>query len=221
MPWQVSENISFCELDDRLFFLDLRRDRYFQLSETLERRFRRHLHAPDDTTSLERLVEQGLCPGTAPVRTEIASVEQSVPELPQSQTRIRADTARDIVLAVLATYRRLTAQPLGHVLNDLASYRRAKVSRPCSDRRDAEEERRLIQASDAFNRVRPCIPISTSCVIDSVSMIRFLAKRGLYAHLVMGVACDPFSAHAWVQCGSLVLNDSVGSVQGHVPIRVI
>ncbi|MEN5059994.1 lasso peptide biosynthesis B2 protein [Luteimonas sp. TWI1416] len=221
MPWQVSESISFCELDDRLFFLDLGRDRYFQLSETLERRFRQHLHAPDDTTSLERLIEQGLCPGTAPVRNEIVAVEQSVPELTQSPARVRLDTARDIGLAVLATYRRLTTQPLGQVLNDLTSYRCAKVSRPSSDYRDAEEERRLIEAADAFNLVRPYIPIATSCVIDSVSMIRFLAKRGLHAHLVMGVACDPFSAHAWVQCGSLVLNDSIGSVQGHVPIRVL
>ena len=221
MPWQVSDSISFCELDDRLFFLDLRRDRYFQLSETLEQRFRRHLYAPDDTTSLERLVEQGLCPGTAPVRNEIVDVEQSVPERPPSQTRIRLGTAGDIGLAVLATYRRLAKQPLGYVLGDLIRYRRAKVTPSPPDRRDAEEERRLIEAADAFNRVRPYIPIATSCVIDSVSMIRFLAKRGLYAHLVMGVACDPFSAHAWVQCGPLVLNDSVGSVQGHVPIRVL
>jgi hypothetical protein len=52
-------------------------------------------------------------------------------------------------------------------------------------------------------------------------MVKFLAKRRLYSNLVMGVACDPFSAHAWVQYGALVLNDSVGNAQAYVPIRVI
>jgi len=52
-------------------------------------------------------------------------------------------------------------------------------------------------------------------------MVRFLAKSGLHARLVIGVACDPFSAHAWVQHGPLVLNETVGTALAYVPIRII
>ena len=59
------------------------------------------------------------------------------------------------------------------------------------------------------------------CLLDSIALVRFLARRGLYAQLVFGVTDDPFSAHCWVQAGDLVLNDTVGDVSAHTPIRVI
>jgi len=105
------------------------------------------------------------------------------------------------------------------IFQALNDYRDNRTSSLADD--PAELRQRLSEAATAFNRVRPYVPIETCCLIDSLSMVRFLAKRGLHAHLVMGIACDPFSAHAWVQHGPLVLNETVGTAQAHVPIRVI
>lgn len=221
MPWHVDESISYCELDDRLFFLDLQRDRYFQLSETLEHRFRAYVEVPENSANLDQLLAQGLRLHASPINAAVAAAETSVPELPDLEARVDVVSIFDTMAVVWMTRRSLRTQPIAYVLEEMDDYRRRKVAARSAAVRGQKAKQDLISAANAFNHVRPYIPIARSCVIDSVSLIRFLAKRGLSAQLVMGVACDPFSAHAWVQSGSLVLNDSVGSVQGHVPIRVI
>ena len=45
--------------------------------------------------------------------------------------------------------------------------------------------------------------------------------RLLSAFLVIGVTASPFGAHAWVQIGDVVLNDSVDRVRRFVPILTI
>ncbi|MNN96111.1 hypothetical protein D3C81_2150420 [compost metagenome] len=52
-------------------------------------------------------------------------------------------------------------------------------------------------------------------------MAKFLARRGLHADVVFGVIGDPFSAHCWLQAGTLVLNDSIGNIDTYTPIRAI
>jgi hypothetical protein len=110
----------------------------------------------------------------------------------------------------------LKVQHLKPTLRALSEYRNSRTSPLVCN-----QEQRLSEAATAFNRVRPYVPIEMRCLVDSLSLVKFLAKRGLHAHLVMGVACDPFSAHAWVQHGSLVLNETVGTAQAHIPIRII
>ena len=73
----------------------------------------------------------------------------------------------------------------------------------------------------AFRSARPYVPIDTCCLLDSIAMITFLAKRQLHADLVFGVTADPFSAHCWAQYGTTVLNDALGHALTYTPIRVI
>ena len=44
--WHQNEDVSCCELDGRLIFLDIGRDRYFQLSASSEQRFLRLMEQP-------------------------------------------------------------------------------------------------------------------------------------------------------------------------------
>jgi hypothetical protein len=223
MTWHLNEDISYCWLDGRLFFLDIQRDVYFQLSEALERNFLDYLEAPG-AADIDRLVKNNLLSlstreaqeSTAP---DIKPPNQSVPETASTVERIPASVIRDVFVIVARTRRQLRKQPLKSILQALSEYRRTRTSLIAID--EAEVQRLVAEAANAFNRVRPYVPIETRCLIDSLSMVRFLAKRGLHSNLVMGVACDPFSAHAWVQHGALVLNESVGNAQTYAPIRVI
>lgn len=225
MTWQLNADISFCELDGRLFFLDIRRDRYFQLSKTLERRFLSYLAAPDDASiNVSELIKHGLLlhTTTVPHGRPAACIDlpnESATEMSRPAKPIPFDVVRDVFLAVAVMWWQLKVRCLKSILHALSEYRESRTSPLVYNQ--AELRRRLSQAATTFNRVRPYIPIETCCLIDSLSMVRFLAKRGLHAHLVMGVTCDPFSAHAWVQHGPLVLNETVGTAQAHVPIRVI
>jgi len=225
MTWHLNADISFCELDGRLFFLDIQRDRYFQLSRALEHSFLSYLEDPDDTSvDASKLVKHNLLSltATAPYdasATYLALPGESAIEMPCSDRRAPLDVACDVFLMVAMMRWQLKVRRLKPILQALSDYRDDRTSPLADDQ--AEFRQRLSKAATTFNRVRPYVPIETCCLIDSLSMVRFLAKRGLHAHLVMGVTCDPFSAHAWVQHGALVLNDTVGAAQAHVPIRVI
>jgi hypothetical protein len=57
-----------------------------------------------------------------------------------------------------------------------------------------------------------------ACLLDSLMLADFLRRQQIPAHLLIGVATKPFSAHAWVQLDNFVLNDTVERVQGFTPI---
>lgn len=224
MIQHLNADISFCELDNQLFFLDIRNDRYFQLSSALERSFLSYLKAPSDASiDVSGLVKHNLLPltTTSPCNrptTGIAFPSESAIETPCSTRHISLDVMRDVFLMVAMTRWQLKVRHLKPILQALSNYRDGRAS-PLSDGHAGQQ--RLLAAATAFNSVRPYVPIETCCLIDSLSMVRFLAKRGLPSCLVMGIACDPFSAHAWVQYGPLVLNETVGVAQAYVPIKVI
>ncbi len=222
MVAQLNPDISFCELDGQLFLLDIQHDRYFQLSKTLELAFRTYLRAPDNSSlDAEGLVKYGLLLHGPVVPITSAPVlpppGQSVLERSCIGTYTDFGLIRDVFLALAVTYWQLKRRPLKSILQALSDYRQVKA-KPFIK---TQPEQQLVDAASAFNHLRPFVPIRTCCLIDSLSLVRFLAKQGLYSHLVMGVACDPFSAHAWVQQGSLLLNETLGTALAHVPIRVI
>ncbi len=221
----LNSDVSFCELDGRLFFLDIQNDRYFQLSRALERSLLSYLEAPENSgVDISGLVKHNLIPPTTAAEydgaaTNIALPSESAVEMPCPDRRVPIDAVRDVFLMVAMMRWQLEVRRLKSILQALSDYRNSRTSPPVRDQ--TEFRQHLSEAASTFNRARPYVPIEMSCLIDSLSMVRFLAKRGLHAHLVMGVACDPFSAHAWVQHGPLVLNETVGTAQAHVPIRVV
>jgi len=221
MVQHLNADISFCKLDGRLFFLDIQNDRYFQLSRTLEHSFLRYLEAPESASiDVSGLLKHNLfLQTTAGPIADIAYPGRSILETPNPDRHVPFDAVRDVFLMVAMMHWQLKIRRLKSILQSLNDYRHIKAPPFVED--EAKFQERMTEAATAFNRVRPFVPVETCCLIDSLSMVRFLAKRGLHAHLVMGVACDPFSAHSWVQYGPLVLNETVGTAQAYVPIRVI
>lgn len=60
-----------------------------------------------------------------------------------------------------------------------------------------------------------------ACLLDSLVMTSVLRRHKIDARLHIGVAVAPFSAHAWVQVGSCVLDDTVEHVCEYTPILVL
>jgi hypothetical protein len=54
-----------------------------------------------------------------------------------------------------------------------------------------------------------------------LALVDFLAYLHFYPDLVIGVRLAPFSFHAWVQFGDIVLNDEVDTVRPYTPILVV
>ncbi|NII09473.1 lasso peptide biosynthesis B2 protein [Oleiagrimonas sp. C23AA] len=219
----LSDDLSFCELDGRLFFLDIQKDRYFQLSKALERRLLDYLDATDRTDAdIGPLIERGVLTASVPTSCHTATTtapRRSALEVPNVDIPASFPMASQVFFSVALMRWQLNTRPLKSILTTLSDYRQRKASPPGDG--DARCRQRLLETAMHFHRVRPFVPIPTRCLVDSLAMVRFLAARGLYAQLVMGIAADPFSAHAWVQRGSWVLNEALGTAQAHVPIRVI
>jgi hypothetical protein len=59
------------------------------------------------------------------------------------------------------------------------------------------------------------------CLFDSLVLADFLTKKMIPCTFVIGVSTKPFLAHAWVQTGEFVLNDTAEHVQMFTPILAV
>ena len=224
MPYALRDDISFCWVEGHPFFLDIRNDRYFRLQSPVERAFIACSQGEYTQLDLSELVERNILikapAGTAHVsavsveRPCRSAFEESVPH-----RRIRVAVLLEAFAAVYLTCLWKRMHALKDVLSALDRYRNRRA--PPQAVPTTGNGQQLAMAATEFRTARLYVPVETTCLLDSLAMVRFLARRGLHANLVFGVACDPFSAHCWVQAGDRVLNDTVGNVNAHTPIRVV
>jgi hypothetical protein len=220
----LRDDISYCRIGERLVFLDIGGDRYFYLPGALEQALTAHLDGTGCSSSqLDQLIERDiLVPATVAVsddRPSIRPVSRSAMEAASEPQRFRLSERLEVFATVLVTRIALKFSTLKRILESLVAARRVRTTNGAQ--REDFPERQILDASAAFRRARLYVPIDMRCLLDSIAMTRFLLRRGIPAHIVFGVALDPFSAHCWVQVDDLVLNDSVGNVASHTPIRIV
>lgn len=226
MPYRLCDEVSYCRVDDYLVFLDVRRDRYFRLSSSLEHALLIHLDGTGKSgVDTNRLVDNGILTDLPPAQNRatsepLATPLNSVMEQNVATKALRPSLQLEAAYITLSTRWRLRNHALRDVLSSMQDYRDRHVIRVASTEGSSARQD-MAETAAIFQRARRYVPVDTSCLLDSVAMVRFLARKGLSTRLVFGVACDPFSAHCWVQAGDLVLNDTVGNAMLHTPIRVI
>lgn len=222
MPYRLHEEMSYCQVDGHLIFLDMEEDRYFRLPDRLERAFLAQLHGdthPD--IGVGDLVRQNILIPCFNVEepqraSTIVLPSRSAIERKSAAPSLDTRTLFEVFATVFSMQLQLKTRRLKHLVHALVEHRQCKTEtlRTASDSS-------FLKAADTFRRARPYVPIENCCLLDSLSMVRFLSRRRLSARLVFGIARDPFAAHCWVQAGDWVLNDTVGNVIAHTPIREI
>lgn len=226
MGWKLHEDLSFCRVGGRFVFLDVGRDRYFHLPEAQEHAFTSLVNGDDTDEAVIRhladqhILEEAMEPDSVPRPASIATVSRSAFEEADGHEAPGIGALVEVLAITYATSRQLKRKRLKAVLDQTASYCRhriARASRTVMTCKTVDAH----SASALFMRARAFSPIDTICLLDSLSMLKFLANRGLHANLVFAVTSDPFSAHCWVQSGDTVLNDTVGSAHAHTPIWVL
>ena len=221
---RLHDDLSFCKVDGHLIFLDIENDRYFRLSECLESALITYLdggYGPE--SNIRRLVDRKILIDGSSDSDYASSLSMKIPTRSSVEEAIRTkrtsiSEALDTLAIVCSTQLQLKTRSLKKVLDELISLRERRTSRPSTSRHG---EFQVAQAAAAFRSARLYVPIDTCCLLDSIALVKFLAKRELHADLVFGVTADPFSAHCWAQCGTTVLNDALGHALAHTPIRVI
>ncbi|HEX5185022.1 MAG TPA: lasso peptide biosynthesis B2 protein [Allosphingosinicella sp.] len=213
---RLPDHLGVCEVEGRVIMLDLRRDRYFELdpiSASAMRRWRDGDADLEDGAGLTRLVARGtLVPAAQwePPRWTRAKVPgQSLLRPATGPSRSALPILPEVAAGLWRVRRRLRRKGLEAAVAHVRGHRREE---PTAD---------LNPDLARFRAARLLAPVAPNCLVDSLALLAFLARRGHRADLVFGVKLDPFAAHCWLQSDEAVLTDGADSVATFTPILVV
>lgn len=234
MPYRLADHVRACRIDAQVILLDLQRDKYLGIGGAqLAALSRLILDWPADGAAgvpvgpdpvpdawLGKLLALRMLADAGTRRAPVQAIEPAhdtlLAHLDPHPTSIRwADLPNLAWSASVATFwmkRRCLADIEKGV-------RRLRVRPAVQLPADAE---RLGAAVAAYMRLRPFVfTAQDQCLHDSLTLVRFLAGKGLFASWVVGVRTRPFAAHSWVQSGHLVLNDVHEHVRTYTPLLIV
>ncbi|MHB1273963.1 MAG: lasso peptide biosynthesis B2 protein [Rhodanobacter sp.] len=225
--YRLREGLSYCRVDGQVIFLDIQNDRYFRLSGSVEAAFIAFVEGGRiSAAEVDSLARNNILSTAS--RTE--SDEPSLPvtpqpihsavELPDPTGSLNPMLLLEVTTSVLTTWWMLKTRRLAEVIDSFVSFRRKHAKTPTSGT-TIWPDPRVCEAAISFHRARLYVPVRTSCLLDSLALARFLSRRQIGTSLVFGITRVPFAAHCWVQFSDTVLNDTVGNVTSHTPIRVV
>jgi hypothetical protein len=226
MGYRLSEGLSYCQIDGHAIFLDIQGDRYFRLSEDMEAIFRAFMNGgPNSEAELAALAKYKVLTTAPRIGNNDAGSPRVSPtcsaiELSEPSGSLGPWALLEVSIMVLGTRRALKTRRLADILDSFVCYRQKHAGKPPSQPTTLATTL-VCDAANLFNRTRLYVPVATSCLLDSLSMAKFLARRQIDTSIVFGVTRDPFAAHCWVQVGNMVLNDTVGNATAHTPIRIV
>ena len=231
----LSAHAFMCVAEDFAVFLDLKRDKYTALLAA-------------DAVVLGDVVRgwplRSATADSTRVESRDALIELLLQEGLLTQDETRGKDAAPITLPPPTTtlFTGIRVWPrlgLGHVVNFIRAWlwitlllrcfpleyvvrrvqRRKQRASGRAGEFDFELARRLVTL---YFRMQPLAfsPID-ACLRNSLTLAEFLARYQLYPTWVFGVRMSPFAAHAWLQEGSVVINDSVAHVRAFTPIMAI
>lgn len=216
MAYSLCSELSFCICSERAVFLDLTADRYFCLPSAIDRDFQDWIgERPLSLQSLGKLVELGVLTE----REGGAALALQAP-IPLPRRDFNDAFSANLLWIIWATCEQLAAR-MRLRRHSFASIVTGLRKMSATSRAIAGEQAKHARLAAAFAGSRMLMHSHDHCLSHSLAFHRACRRLGLEAVFVIGVRLDPFSAHCWVQCEDLVLNDSVERVQHFTPILAI
>lgn len=226
-PYRIRDGIGFACFEGRTIILDVTADRYWQLGADAGAALEAlRTGVPDrvDAQALMRLrafgfvepattADPGLSGHTVPAQDSISPPSGSLIEGPALSRRGDGWVASEVALLAFTARAVLRARPLAAVLDRITT-RRART-------RAREDGPGLDVLAQQFARLRRLVPLRPLCLPDSLAFLWFAMRRGHAPRLVFGVEAFPFTAHCWVQDGSLVLTDALDHASRFRPILIL
>lgn len=201
--------IGFGSVEGRSIFMDERTDSYFGIDPSLEADVEAVMESGGLIGRRDRL-RAALEIADEPVRIIRSSAASPTGSL-VDQTGVRKARLADIVKAaslLLDVRRSLRSRSIDILLADVFRARGETI-----------EGVQLIERASRFLAARKAVPISQNCLLDSLSLVRWLGGAGVSIHF--GVKLNPFAAHCWVQSGTFVLNDRTENVAAFAVVRMV
>jgi hypothetical protein len=237
----LSPHVHVCVAGKQVILLDLERDKYlavahphpvgrwvrgWPLPQASQVAAVRDSHAPPgpgpENGLLAKMISQGLLVTDPVVGKEAAPVVADEPKVALVEYDVRARPRAGLkhlwnfFAAHAVAQWSLEHRPIKEVVR--AARLRNKRTQGVSGL-DIATIRGLVTA---FVHLRPLFYTAReACLLDSLTLMHFLARYGVFPTWVFGVKTDPFYAHCWVQQGDFVFNDSPDYIKGFSPILVV
>jgi Transglutaminase-like superfamily len=225
----LRHNVHCCLAGSSVVFLDLEREKYFGLNVANAPEIHEaitsasHARRPEVTEALEKLIEQQLLTldrtnGRALAPPPIDPADNVLFDLDVDGPRLGRHIRIGHVVRLLWAYAIATTElrlfRVRHAVTRIRKRRLRHLARQGSyDLQTARE------AVAAFLRIRPLLyTAGDRCLVDSLTMVEFLARYGVFPVLVIGVRSHPFMAHSWVQDAGFVFNDHPARTRSFTPI---
>jgi len=92
----------------------------------------------------------------------------------------------------------------------------------CGGGIDLNEMLKMVALVGVFRQLRPLVFAAEGrCLLHALTLTRFMNRYGLHPEWVIGVATQPWAAHAWVQCGNYLLDTNPEKVCRYTPILMV
>lgn len=214
MSYAFAPGVHACLADGRLVVLNLAADRYLMLPPAMDASIRRLLDGEPESPR-DRLLHQRLCTGglvLQPAHGQCLTLcEAALPSRSLLDEGWSHASPWDVAIAALGVVQARTALRLGGLQRSLG--RIATITPPA-----LEDHTRAVALASAFLDLRLAIRSLDRCLPLSIALAADAKRRHAGVRLVLGVKCNPFGAHAWVQLGPSVLNDRLDAVRAFTPI---
>lgn len=217
MAYRFAPGVYACRADGHLVVLNTHADRYLLLP-------------PEGDASVTRLIQgEPDRPGDQELRTRLCTkalvLERSLtgaPSLcdhpfPERSMLDQGWTSPGLRGLTGAAVRTACARvAVRHVGLARLLRRLVKVRGPNTGDPDQAE-----QIAASFASLRLAIPALDRCLPLSIALAASAKRQHAQTRLVLGVKCNPFGAHAWVELESMVLNDRLDTVRPFTPILAL
>ena len=221
MPFQLRQNLFWCEFAGRAVFLDVEADRYFCLPSDANAAFLRLATGdaePRDAERLQMLISRGILiaggtSATIEAPPTIEAAERDLLDEPHPSSGLYS-VLRELVAEVLAI-RLLRTREFSEVL-EMVRRKGPKHRRPPRDPNSLLQA--IAGASDAASYL---MRVQDRCLVRALAVHRICKKYGIRPKLVFGVIAHPFAAHSWDQLGNKVVVGGFEHARLYTPILVL
>jgi hypothetical protein len=238
--YYLSKHTCFCLADNHYVFLDLRSDQYLCLGrkhtdamkvllngdQSVDIRSTEiRLHGTGDfdgSATIQALLKKGLLVendayGKPPIRARITAPSTSTMEgIHKPRPRIGLAHVLNFFAAAATASKNLRWESIERTVRTVENRKSTHTTAAASLDIDA-----ISDLFEIFHTLRPYYPRKYLCLFDSLALLHFLARYGVFPQWVYGVKVEPFAAHCWVQAGDAVVNDIIDNVRDYTPIMSI
>ena len=221
MPFQLRNNVHWCNCTGRAVFLDVEADRYFCLPSEANESFLRLAAGdpePRDAERLQMLGSRGILVegGAAAAIKRPPTVEVTDCDLldePHASAGL-LPILREFVSQALAV-RLLRTRTFAEVVEVI--WRKGSI-----DRQPPRDLDSVLQAiASASCAASYLMRAQDRCLVRALAVHLICMRRGIRPKLIFGVIAHPFAAHCWVQLGNKVLVGGFEHARLYTPILVL